>query len=230
MPRTRPLDPLEIRVLGALLEKEQTTPEYYPLTLNAVVAACNQKSNRDPITDLAAHEVAQTLERLRQDVLVWRSEGARSERWQHSLDRRWELDSARKAVMTLLLLRGPQTAGELRTRGERLHGFATVGEVETVLAALAAGQDALVHELPRQPGQRETRWAHLVGLADAVSASQAMERERLGSPPVAARPSAPAPPAGPAPAPAGGAGLEARVAALEAEVAALRRRVDELEG
>jgi hypothetical protein len=161
MSRTRKLDAVEIRVLGALLEKEQTTPEQYPLTANAVIAACNQKTNRDPVTHFTETEVVEALDRLFEDVLVWRSHGARSERWQHSLDRRWGLDKKSKAIMTLLLLRGPQTAGELRTRGERMYAFASVAEVEGTLAKLADGFDALVCELPRQPGQRETRWVHL---------------------------------------------------------------------
>lgn len=165
MTRTRLLDAIEMRVIGALLEKEQATPDYYPMTLNALVAACNQKNNRDPVLSLRPTEVVSALDRLRQDVLVWRTEGARSERWQHSLDRRWSLDGARKAIMTLLLLRGPQTPGELRTRSDRLHAFASVAEVEATLTAMAEGFDALVRELPRQPGQREIRWMPLVGEA-----------------------------------------------------------------
>lgn len=175
MARTRQLDPLEIRVVGALMEKEQTTPDYYPMTLNALVAACNQKSNRDPVMQLARHKVYQALENLRQDVLVWRSDGARSERWQHSLDRRWELDRAAKAIMTLLLLRGPQTPGELRSRSERMHAFTTVGEVEEVLQRLQEGFDALVRELPRAPGQRESRWQHLVGTDEPAPLATASE-------------------------------------------------------
>lgn len=163
MTRTRSLNAIEMRVIGALMEKEQATPDYYPMTLNAVIAACNQKNNRDPVLSLSRDDVESALDGLRQDVLVWRTEGARSERWQHSLDRRWDLDGGRKAIMTLLLLRGPQTPGELRTRSERLHAFASVAEVEKTLAAMAEGFDALVRELPRQPGQRETRWTTLVG-------------------------------------------------------------------
>jgi len=161
MSRTRKLDPTEIRVLGALLEKEQTTPEQYPMTANALIAACNQKSNRDPVMSLTETDVVEALDRLREDVLVWRTMGARTERWQHSLDRRWELNRKTKAIMTLLLLRGPQTAGELRSRSERMHAFASVDEVDEALRSLAEGFDALVCELPRQPGKRETRWMHL---------------------------------------------------------------------
>ncbi|NJL28640.1 MAG: DUF480 domain-containing protein [Thermoanaerobaculia bacterium] len=179
MPRTRPMTPLECRVVGALMEKEQTTPEVYPLTFNALIAACNQKSNREPVMAVDGPELEAALEGLKQDVLVWRTHGGRADRWQHSLDRRWELDAAGKAIMTLLLLRGPQTPGELRTRSDRLHTFASVEEVESVLQRLAQGFDALVLELPRQPGQRETRWMHLVGTEDP----EAMAAAAASAPP-----------------------------------------------
>ena len=164
----RKLDAVECRVLGALLEKEQATPEYYPMTIHALVAACNQKNNREPVLELSEAEVEAALHRLFEDVLVWRSEGARALKWSHNLDRRWGLDAATRAVMTLLLLRGAQTAGELRGRSDRLHPFATVAEVEAALAGLAAGDPAagdqpLVAELARAPGQKERRWIHLVG-------------------------------------------------------------------
>src|SRR6185503_20311370 len=102
------------------------------------------------------------LDQMRQDVLVWRTEGARTERWQQSVVRRWGLDRPGKALMTLLLLRGPQTPGELRTRSERMHPFASVEEVEEALQRMAAMDEPLVMELPRRPGQKETRWTHLV--------------------------------------------------------------------
>lgn len=190
MPRTRPLDPVEIRVLGALLEKEQTTPDQYPLTTRAVIAASNQKTNREPVTDLTETEVTEALDRLRADVLVWRSQTARAEKWEHRLSRRWELDPRAKAVMTLLLLRGPQTPGELRSRADRLHGFDSVDEVEATLEHLAAGPDPLVLELPRQPGQRETRWMHRVGREEDRAAIEAAAREAQ---PASARTRAPAP-------------------------------------
>lgn len=159
----RPLDPVEVRVVGALLEKEQTTPDAYPLTLNALVAACNQKTNRDPVLSLDEAEVEAALERLLQDVFVWRTAGVRTERWQVNVERRWGLGGASKAVMTLLLLRGPQTPGELRSRSGRLHDFADPGAVEDELRGLAAGPEPLVVELPRGPGQKENRWMHLAG-------------------------------------------------------------------
>lgn len=199
----RQLDAVECRVLGALLEKEQATPEYYPMTIHALVAACNQKSNRDPVLELSEREVEAALRRLFEDVLVWRSEGARTLKWSHNLDRRWGLAPPTKAVMTLLLLRGAQTAGELRGRSERLHPFATVAEVEAALADLAAadpdkGEQALTAELPRAPGQKERRWIHLVG--DAALAATALAE--------------PAPPAG---------------GALEQRLADLERRLERIE-
>jgi uncharacterized protein YceH (UPF0502 family) len=159
----RPLDAVEVRVLGSLLEKEQTNPETSPLTVNALIAACNQKTNREPVMQLSEDQIVRALEVMRQDVLVWRTDSARAERWQQSVVRRWALDHAGKALMTLLLLRGPQTTGELRSRSERLHTFGSLGEVEAALAGLAGGEDPLVRELPRRPGQKETRFVHLVG-------------------------------------------------------------------
>lgn len=159
LPKT--LDSVEARVLGALLEKEQATPEYYPLTLNALVAACNQKSNRDPVMELDSSDVLDALIRLHEDVLVWQKSGGRADRWRHGLDRRWELDGPTKAIMTLLLLRGAQTPGELRGRSERLHRFSTTAEVEDALQRLAEEPEPLVVQLPRRPGQKESRWMQL---------------------------------------------------------------------
>ena len=159
----RKLDPVEVRVVGSLLEKEQTNPETVPMTVNAVIAACNQKTNREPVMQLTETAVVEALDRLRQEVLVWRTEGARTERWQQSVVRRWGLDRAGKALMTLLLLRGPQTVGELRTRSERMNPFSSLEEVEEALRRMAGIDEPLVMELPRRPGQKEVRWTHLVG-------------------------------------------------------------------
>jgi uncharacterized protein YceH (UPF0502 family) len=161
--RTRQLDPVEVRVLGALLEKEQATPEAYPLTVNAVIAACNQKTNRDPVTQLTETEVVEALDRLRQEVLVWRLEGARSERWEQRVSRRWGLDPAGKALVTLLLLRGAQTVGELHARSDRLFTFNSLQQVEDALRRLSGESEPLVRELRRRPGQKENRWIHTVG-------------------------------------------------------------------
>jgi uncharacterized protein YceH (UPF0502 family) len=204
----RPLDAVEVRVLGALLEKQQATPEYYPLTLHALVAACNQKTNRDPVMELDETAVLAALERLREHVLVWKTGGARAEKWEQNLDRRWGLDAAGKAVMTLLLLRGEQTPGELRGRSDRLHAFATPDGVEDALRRLASGPEPLVAERARRPGQKESRWTHLAGgpVADGPHA-------------VSALPVAPGPPA---------SDLAARLASLESAVAALARDLGEL--
>ena len=168
MPPTRSLDFNEIRVLGALLEKEQTTPDQYPLSVNALILACNQKSNREPVTQLTETQVVEAIDRLKMDALSWRVSGARAERWQQNVDRRWHLTPAKKALITLLLLRGPQTPGELKSRSERMHDFASVEQVEATLQQMAEGEDdALVRELPRRPGQRENRWIHLFASAEA---------------------------------------------------------------
>lgn len=158
----RALSPTELRILGALLEKAQTTPDYYPLTVNALRSACNQKSNRDPVMALSEEEIWEGLESLRKDVLAWRSDGARSERWSESVTRRLGLQAPARAVMTVLLLRGPQTPGELRSRTDRMYSFPTLTAVEECLQDLARGAEPVVSEMPRRPGQKETRWTHLL--------------------------------------------------------------------
>jgi uncharacterized protein len=212
----RPLDGVEIRVLGALLEKQQTTPEYYPLTLHALVAACNQKSNRDPVLELPPAEVEAALSRLREHVLVWKTGFSRTEKWEQNVERRWQLDAPAKALITLLLLRGEQTPGELRGRSDRLHPFATTRDVEAALEKLAAGLEPLAAELSRRPGQKETRWTHLV--AGPV--------EGAGSPAAPpARASGVAAPAAPSPRPDA---LASRVDALEERLSAISRELSDL--
>ncbi len=179
----RELDEVEVRVLGALMEKEQATPDYYPMTVNALVAACNQKSNRDPVTELSETEVVETLDRLRADVLAWRSDGARVERWSQSISRRLELTHASKAILTLLMLRGPQTPGQLRSRSTRLHDFADLAEVETTLREMAAGDAPMAVELERQPGTKESRWAHRLGVDVVSPAPQPAATPALGATP-----------------------------------------------
>lgn len=174
----RPLDPVEIRVLGSLLEKQLATPEYYPLTSNALVAACNQKSNREPVLELSEDEVRGALARLQELQLVWEIHGGRVHRYDHRLDGRWGLTPATKAVLTLLLLRGPQTPGELRGRSERLFAFGSVEAVEEELRYLSRGDEPLVRELPRRPGQKESRWTHLVGEQTPVVADTAPPANR----------------------------------------------------
>lgn len=162
----RPLEATQVRVLGCLLEKQQATPEYYPLTLNALLAACNQRSNRYPVMRLSEREVSEALERLLEDRLVRRDEIGRATRWSQNLDHRLDLNAPRKAVLTVLLLRGPQTAGEVRSRTARLHEFESAAAAEAVLADLAAPPDPVVVLLERNPGQKEARWGHRVGVDD----------------------------------------------------------------
>ncbi|HVR41043.1 MAG TPA: YceH family protein [Thermoanaerobaculia bacterium] len=185
IPRT--LDPVEVRALGSLMEKQLATPEYYPLTLNALVAACNQKSNREPVMELAEDEVERALNRLQDERLVWRVMGGRAVRWDHNLDTVWHLNRREKAVITLLFLRGPQTAGELRGRSDRLHQFETVAEVEDTLRDMAAHSEPLVRQLSRRPGQKEERWAHLAGGAVVDVAPSAPAEVAASHEPLSAR-------------------------------------------
>jgi uncharacterized protein len=161
IPRT--LDPTELRILGSLMEKQLSTPEYYPLTLNALVAAANQKSNREPVMELSDSDVQRALDRLQDEKLAWRVMGGRAVRFDHNLDKVWHLKPAEKAIITLLFLRGPQTPGELRGRSDRLHKFESVAEVEDTLRDMSTHSEPLVRELPRRPGQKESRWAHMAG-------------------------------------------------------------------
>lgn len=160
------LDPTDQRVLGSLLEKERTVPTTYPMTLNGLRTACNQTSGRNPLTDLGDHDVTSSIDRLKAIGLariVHAGTGARATKYRQVLDEKLDLTEGERAVVTLLLLRGPQTPGELRSRAERLHEFADAGEVEQALGALAAREAPLVVELDRQAGQKERRWAHLLG-------------------------------------------------------------------
>ncbi|MEA2490804.1 MAG: uncharacterized protein QOH21_2596 [Acidobacteriota bacterium] len=204
LPRT--LDPVEIRILGSLMEKQLSTPEYYPLTLNALVAATNQKSNREPVMELGEAELSRALDRLQDEKLVWRVLSGRATRFDHNLDKVWNLDRREKALMALLFLRGPQTSGELRGRSDRLAQFETVSEVEELLRDMAAHSEPLVRQLPRRPGQKEERWAHTAGGAiveEPIAESSAPETSR-GEP------------------------LSARVARLEEQVAALNAALADL--
>jgi len=162
----RELDPNEVRVLGSLAEKQMSTPEYYPLTLNAIVAACNQKSNREPVMELSEGDVQHALDRLQSEKLVWKVMGGRAVRWEHNLDATLQLDRPSKAILTLLFLRGAQTPGELRGRSDRLSPFESIEEVEETLQRMMP----MVRELERRPGQKESRWAHLLSGAPSVSA------------------------------------------------------------
>lgn len=204
IPRT--LDPVEVRVLGALMEKQLSTPEYYPLTLNALLAAVNQKSNREPVMELSEQEVERALNRLQDEKLVWRVLGGRAVRFDHNLDTVWHLTRREKALLTLLFLRGPQTAGELRGRSDRLQSFDSVTEVEEVLRDMAGHSEPLVRQLARRPGQKEERWAHTVGGAIVEEPEAPVDRPAPSEP------------------------LSARVQRLEEQVAALTAELRALKG
>jgi len=198
------LDQAEIRVAASLIEKEITTPEYYPLTLNALVNACNQKSNRDPVVNYDGDTVEAAVDTLREKKLaaVITGAGMRVPKYREMLMETVNLGRREIALVCELMLRGPQTAGELRDRAARMHPFADIEEVESVLEHLSTREpDPLVVRLPRQPGTKEPRYAHLLAGASAA----VVEAEPLVAPP-----------------------REGRVAALEAEVRVLREEVNSL--
>ncbi len=168
------LSTTDTRVLGCLLEKQLAVPQYYPLTLNALVAACNQSSNRDPVAAYSEADVAGALARLREHgaARFVHSPGQRSDKYRQALDDVWGLDAQHRAVLAVLMLRGPQTVGELRTRTERLASFGSIAEVDEVLALLAAREEPLARRLERTPGQKEARWVELFsGEAPAQAAA-----------------------------------------------------------
>lgn len=196
------LDSDEVRVLGSLLEKEITTPEYYPLSLNALLNACNQKSNRDPAVHFDEDTLERALYTLREKGLALNITGAGSRvvKFGHRLSEKLNLGRRELAILCELMLRGPQTLGELRTRGERMHRFDDTSEVETVLDRMPE----LATKLPRRPGEKEARYAHLLSGAPVIPASGEASEEA----PVPARAD--------------------RFSALETEVAQLRRELDDL--
>ena len=210
------LTPSEIRVLGCLLEKQRTTPDAYPLSLNALVAACNQTTNRDPIVSYDEEIVRDALNRLgrRRWTRLASGPGSRAPKFRHLLDEALPLSPGDRAVMTVLMLRGPQTPGELKQRTDRLYPFADLGEVLAALQSLT--EKELVMRLPRRPGQKEERYTHLLG-DDAPS-------DGAAPPPPSVSASVPSPPPVPAPAPPD----DDRLARLEDEVRALRAELDAL--
>jgi uncharacterized protein YceH (UPF0502 family) len=203
------LTPAEARVLGVLVEKEVTTPDYYPLSINALINACNQRTNREPVTDLDEVAVRQALHGLEDMKLGGRARGAdgRVTKYEHWLGEAFNFSRAETALLCVLLLRGPQTPGELRGRTERMHRFDELTDVQAGLQKLMEREPALVAVLPRQPGTKESRYAHLLsGGVEAIPMAAA------AATPVYVRRE-------------GGedSGLEERVAGLETIVAELRR-------
>ena len=202
------LEAIEARILGCLIEKQATTPDAYPLTLNAVVAACNQKSNRDPTTAYEPGEIGHALRQLEGKGLVAGTLSARASRYAHRFENGYGVTTRQRALLALLMLRGPQTLNELFSRSERLADFPDADEVRTVLDRLASRMPALVVRLHRAPGQREDRYMHLLCGPVTMDAAMAADAD--------------------APTRAGG-GLGERVAQLESLVAQLQEVVAELQ-
>lgn len=158
--RTFDLTPLQVRVLGALIEKKETTPDQYPLTVNSLRIACNQKSAREPVTAYSEGEIGHALRELQKMDLVRETWGARAPKYEHRVDKAWQLYSRSLALVCVLMLRGPQTLGELRGHSQRLFGFDDLDDVQLTLDSLIASGFAIA--LPRQTGQKEGRYAHLL--------------------------------------------------------------------
>jgi uncharacterized protein len=206
----RPLTPTEARVLATLMEKARTVPDTYPLSLNALIAGCNQKSSREPPMNVSEAQAQEALDGLKAEALVFQTSGSRVARWEHNFQRAMGVPEQSAVLLGLLMLRGAQTAGELRINSERWYRFADISSVEAFLQEMLERPEEkggpLVTRLPRSSGMREQRWAHL--LCGPVEASAAATAQ---------------PQAG-----AAEAQLEARVGTLESEVAALRSAVQNL--
>jgi uncharacterized protein YceH (UPF0502 family) len=208
---THVLSPVAARVLGSLVEKEITTPEYYPLSLNALANACNQKNNREPVMNLDEDQIRQALHQLEDDGLAGPARGADSRvaKYEHRLQEVFNFTRGEIAVVCVLLLRGPQTPGELRGRGERMHRFEELSDVQSALQRLMQREPPLVKVLPRQPGTKEARYAHLFsgepaeGFANSEVAESSGTGSSLGQ-------------------------MEAEIAALREEVAELRAQVEKV--
>jgi uncharacterized protein YceH (UPF0502 family) len=198
------LTPVEARVLGCLMEKQRTTPDTYPLTLNALVQACNQKTSRNPVMLLEAGDVGHTVNQLRDRGLIHASFSGRAERYDHKMASNYRLSRQEQALMCALLLRGPQTTGELRTNAGRMAEFADLAAVEELLGGLEEREPPLVVRLPRLPGKREERFGQLL--------CGEVEQKVPADAPTAVNQSP----------------LDARITALESEVAGLSREIDAL--
>ena len=213
MPSVRPLSPVEARVLGTLMEKARTVPDSYPLTLNMVVTGCNQKTTRDPIMQIDDEQAQLALDALKGLSLVFESSGGRVTRYEHNFQRVFHVPEQSAVVLGLLMLRGPQTAGELRINTERWYKFADISSVEGFLEELQDRSEEkggpLVVKLPRSPGAREQRWAHLVcGPVDMALAATSYEAHMPGAGELSH--------------------LQGRIDSLEHEVAQLRETVEKL--
>ena len=201
------LSDVEVRVLGALVEKDITTPDYYPLSLNALVNACNQKNNRDPVMNLNEDAVRAALESLQSQRLAGPAQGADSRvtKYEHRMQEVFNFDRREIAILCVLLLRGAQTSGELRGRTERMYRFEELDDVVTTLDRLSQREPALVAVLPRQPGTKESRYMHLLsGSAPPAAAAVAREMSKSSL-------------------------SDDRVSSLEAEVAELRKEIAEMQ-
>jgi len=210
------LTPIEARLLGCLMEKQRTTPDQYPLTLNALVTACNQKSARDPVMKLTPGEVGHCAHQLRDRGLLHASFSGRTERYDHKLAGQFMLDRQQQALLCVLMLRGPQTPGALRGHCARLADFDDLTAVQTALTQLARHNPPLVRELPRQPGMREQRFVHLLcgePAPELIAASRAPASNHQ-PPPTATN--------------AETAALAERLEQLETEVASLRAELHAL--
>jgi uncharacterized protein YceH (UPF0502 family) len=201
------LNALETRVLGCLMEKQLLTPDVYPLTLNALQSATNQKTSREPVMVLEPADISRTLKSLEEKGLVRRVMASRVDRWEQTASRRFSLTTPQAALVAILMLRGPQTLNELHTRTDRMANFATGEAVGDELDMLIGKHPPLVKEIGRAPGQREDRFAHL--LSGPVDVAAFVPAPRTASPPAS--------------------DLEDRLRALEEEVATLRARVADLE-
>jgi uncharacterized protein YceH (UPF0502 family) len=208
---THVLSPVAARVLGSLVEKEITTPEYYPLSLNALANACNQKNNREPVMNLDEDQIRQALHQLEDDGLAGPARGADSRvaKYEHRMQEVFNFTRGEIAVVCVLLLRGPQTPGELRGRSERMHRFEELSDVQSSLQRLMQREPPLVTVLPRQPGTKEARYAHLFSgePAETVATVETIEPAGTGSKM---------------------AQMEAEIAALREEVAELRAQVEKV--
>lgn len=202
------LTPIQIRVLGCLVEKKETTPEQYPLTLNALRTACNQKTARHPVTNYTEGEVGHTVRELEQLGLVREAWGARVARYEHLADKKLGLLGKGLALLCPLMLRGPQTPGELKTNAQRLYAFEDLDDLHYMLQRLAEHEPPLVRELPRMPGQKEVRFVHLLAGEPDLEELAAVARAREPTRPTS--------------------DLEARVEALETEIESLREELEAL--